>query len=93
MRAFVVTFSVNGFDPKLLPDLSAAVDIELERQPGRLVAPRDAFFKQGDHTYVMADNGSSFEKREVKTGETSDVEQVILLGVEKDAAVLRNPNQ
>jgi hypothetical protein len=93
VRSFVVIFSVNGFDPKLLPDLSAAVDIELERQAARLVVPRDVIFQQGEHAYVMADNGSSFEKREVKTGEASDVEQVVLSGVQKDAAVLRNPNQ
>jgi multidrug resistance efflux pump len=92
VRNFMVIFSLNGADSKLLPDLSAAVDIEVERQSGRLVAPRDAIFQEGDRAYVMADNGSSFEKHEVKTGASSDVEQVILSGVGKDAALLRNPN-
>ena len=92
VRSFIVLFSVNGADARLLPDLSAAVDIELERQKGQLVAPRDAIVRENDHTYVMADNGSSFEKREVKTGAGNDVEEVIVSGVERDAIVLRNPN-
>jgi hypothetical protein len=36
-------------------------------------------------------NGSGYEKREVKVGETNDVEQVVISGVEKGAVVLRNP--
>lgn len=92
VRTFIVLFSVNGADARLLPDLSAAVDIELERQKNQLVAPRDAILKENGHTYVMTDNGSSFEKREVQTGDTNDVETVIVSGVDKDATVLRNPN-
>jgi multidrug efflux pump subunit AcrA (membrane-fusion protein) len=92
VRSFIVLFSVNGADARLLPDLSAAVDIELQRQKGQLVAPRDAIVRENDHTYVVADNGSSFEKREVKTGAVNDVEEVIVSGVERDAIVLRNPN-
>ena len=33
MYTFVSLFSIDGSDPKLIPDLSAAVDVELERIP------------------------------------------------------------
>src|SRR5579864_1420361 len=34
LRAFAVVFSISGADPKLMPDLSAAVDVNLSVQPG-----------------------------------------------------------
>jgi HlyD family secretion protein len=34
LRSFAVVFSISGTDPKLMPDLSAAVDINLSMQAG-----------------------------------------------------------
>ena len=90
VRVFNVLFAIQGSDPKLLPDLSAAVDVQLDRQPGALVAPRDAIVLENGHSYVRVKNGSGYERREVKLGAASDVEQVILSGVEKGAVLLRN---
>lgn len=94
VRIFGVLFLISGSDPKLLPDLSAAVDVELDRQPHALVAPRDAILLDKDkgRTYVSVKNGSGFEKHEVKLGEANDFEQVIVSGVEKGAVVLRGPS-
>ena len=91
-RNLVVIFSINGTDPKLLPDLSAAVDIQLDRQPDALVAPRDTILAENGRKFVLAMNGSSFEKHEVKLGAVNDVDQVIVSGVEKGAVLLRNPS-
>lgn len=91
-RNLVVIFSINGTDPKLLPDLSAAVDIELGRQPGALVAPRDAVVTENGKPFVFARNGPGYDKREVKLGAANDVEQVIVSGVEKGTVLLRNPS-
>jgi HlyD family secretion protein len=90
-RNVVVLFSINGKDAKLLPDLSAAVNIELERQPNVLVVPRDAIVSQNGHSYVRVKNGSGYEKQEVQLGAASDVEQVITSGVHKGAVLERNP--
>jgi multidrug efflux pump subunit AcrA (membrane-fusion protein) len=91
-RNLVVIFSINGTDPKLLPDLSAAVDIQLDRQPDVLVAPRDTILAENGKKFVLAKNGSGFEKREVKLGAVNDVDQVITSGVEKGAVLMRNPS-
>lgn len=91
-RNLTVIFSINGTDPKLLPDLSSAVDIQLDRQPNVLVAPRDAILTENGKEFVMARNGSAFDKREVKLGAANDVEQVIVSGVEKGVVLLRNPS-
>jgi HlyD family secretion protein len=91
VRVFTVYFLIDGSDPKLLPDLSAAVDVQLEHQTNALVAPRDAIFSEHGQDYVLVKNGSGYEKREVKVGSRNDVEQVILSGVGKGAVLWRNP--
>ena len=90
VRVFTVLFFINGSDAKLLPDLSAAVDVELERRPGVLVAPRDAIVTDHGRTYVLVKSGSSVERREVKVGPENDVERIIVSGVEKGAVLLCN---
>lgn len=91
-RTVVVLFTINGTDPKLMPDLSASVDIEVERQPNALVAPRDAVIRENGKSFVMVKSGSGYDKREVKLGAANDAEQVIASGVEKGAELLRNPS-
>ncbi|HKD81697.1 MAG TPA: HlyD family efflux transporter periplasmic adaptor subunit [Candidatus Angelobacter sp.] len=91
-RTLVVLFSINGTDAKLMPDLSAAVDIELDRQPSVLVAPRDAVNAENGKHFVLIKDGSSYDKREVQVGAANDVEQVIVSGVKKGAVLLRNPS-
>jgi HlyD family secretion protein len=91
-RTLIVIFSINGTDPKLLPDLSSAVEIEIDRQPNALVAPRDTVMADNGKHFVEVKNGSSYEKREVKLGAANDADQVIVSGVEKNAVLLRNPS-
>ena len=38
LRNFAVVFSIGGNNPKLMPDLSAAVDVNLTTQAGRVGA-------------------------------------------------------
>jgi multidrug resistance efflux pump len=40
LRSFTVTFSIQGTDPKLMPDLSAAVEINAAAQGGTAGAAR-----------------------------------------------------
>lgn len=91
-RTLIVIFSINGTDPKLLPDLSSAVEIELDRRPNALVAPRDTVMADNGKHFVEVKNGSTYDRREVKLGAANDAEQVIVSGVEKGAVLLRNPS-
>ncbi|HKV92316.1 MAG TPA: HlyD family efflux transporter periplasmic adaptor subunit [Candidatus Angelobacter sp.] len=91
-RTLIVLFSINGTDAKLMPDLSAAVDIQLDRQPGALVAPRDAVVTENGTHFVLVRNGTNYARREVQVGAVNDVEQVIISGVEKGDVLLRNPS-
>jgi HlyD family secretion protein len=91
-RTVIVLFTINGTDPKLMPDLSSSVDIEVDRQPNALVAPRDTVIRENGKSFVMVKSGSSYDRREVKLGAANDAEQVIAAGVEKGAELLRNPS-
>ena len=89
VRTFTALFSIQGSDPKLTPDLSAAVDVELERRPNALLVPQDAVLRENGQTYVRVARGSTFERRAVKLGEASDTEVVVESGVEAGTVVLR----
>jgi HlyD family secretion protein len=90
---FNVVFAIEGSDPRLLPDLSAAVDVELERLPDVLLAPRDALGQENGKSYVWVKRGTSFEKRPVTVGQTNDVEAVVTSGLAVGDVVKRNPGE
>ena len=90
---FNATFAIQGNDPRLLPDLSAAVDVELERLPDVLLAPRDALILENGKTYVWVKRGAGFEKRPVTMGQSNDVEAVVLSGLDAGDLVRRNPGE
>jgi multidrug efflux pump subunit AcrA (membrane-fusion protein) len=92
VHTFTALFSIEGSDPRLMPDLSAAVDVELQRVPKVLLLPRDAVVTTSAGSYVVVKNGANTEKRPVKLGPMSDAEAVIEAGVDEGATVLRNPN-
>ncbi len=92
VHTFIAVFSIVGSEPRLMPDLSAAVDIELQRASRVLLAPRDAVVETNDSAYVVVKNGSSTERRVVKLGPKSATEVVIESGIDEGATVVRNPN-
>ena len=89
VHTFTILFSIEGSDPKLLPDLSAAVDVELERVPNSLVIPRDALIRENGKYFVQVQDGNSTAKHEVTLGAMNEVEVVALSGVKAGDVVLR----
>jgi len=90
VRTFVVLFSIEGRDPKLMPDLSAAVDVELSRKPNTLLVPRDSVIIKDGEIYVMAEDGRQFTKKNVKIASMNDVDAMVGSGLEEGVRVLRN---
>jgi hypothetical protein len=72
-----------------MPDLTAAVDIEIERVARALVAPRDVLVRDGEAYYVQVRSGDRVERREVKIAELSDHEAAIASGVEEGTVLVR----
>jgi multidrug resistance efflux pump len=88
IRTFNATFTIDGTDATLMPDLSAAIDVELDRLDNVLLAPRDAVeFKDGK-AFLRVKNGSSAEARPVTIGAMNDMQVVITGGAEAGLAVV-----
>jgi HlyD family secretion protein len=90
VRTFVVIVTIQGSHPKLMPDLTASLDVELAREPRVLVVPRDAVRKEKDRAIVRVQRGSSFEERPVTLGSINAHEAVVASGLDEGAVVSRN---
>ena len=90
VRNFVVLIDVNGSHANLMPDLTASLDVELERVPGALVVPRDTIRYDGDRAFVRVKRGERFEDRSVTIGTTNAHEAVVTAGLEEGSVVARN---
>jgi multidrug efflux pump subunit AcrA (membrane-fusion protein) len=89
VRTFNVLFSIDGSDPRLMPDLSASLDVELERIPRAIIVPRDSIISSGDQHYVLADDSAGGEREPVKIRAENDLSAVVS-GVSEGTRVLRN---
>lgn len=92
VRGFQALFSIDGSDPRLMPDLSASVDVELETIPSALLIPRDSVKLENGRAYVQAWNGSSYQETSVKLGATNDTDVIAESGLREGTRILRNPN-
>jgi hypothetical protein len=90
IRQFIVLMSLDGSHPNLMPDLTAAADVELERVRAAIVVPRDAVRYEGAKAFVRVKSGNGFEDRQVTAGARSATEVVIVSGLEEGAVVERN---
>ena len=103
VRNFVATVSIEGSHPKLLPDLSAAVDVELERKDNVIVVPRDAVLvhrspqseggRENDTYTVRVLDGGSTRSRTVTLGAMNDHEAIVTSGLEPGMTVQRHVAQ
>jgi len=89
VRAFVTLVTVSGSDATLMPDLSAAADILVERRENVLVIPRDAVIVDSSGAWVQLKQGGSFVRQSVTLGALSDLQAVIASGVPEGAVVAR----
>jgi multidrug efflux pump subunit AcrA (membrane-fusion protein) len=90
VRTFTVLFSIEGSNPKLMPDLSAAVDVELASQTNAVVVPVQSVARENGNDYVWLSTTTGFEKHSVKTGPRNDLEMVIESGLKSGDIVRRD---
>jgi len=89
VRTFTASFSVQGTDPRLLPDLSAALDLDLGTQKNVLVVPWQSIGMEAGHSFVWLKTRVGFEKRRVQTRSRNDLEAVINSGLSEGDMVRR----
>ena len=90
LRYFVMLAEIDTAHAKLMPDLTASLDVELERLPGVLVVPRDVIRSGGEKPVIRVQQGSGFEARQVTLGALNAHEAVVTAGLEEGAIVQRN---
>ena len=89
VRTFTASFSVQGTDPRLLPDLSAALDLDLGTQKNVLVIPWQSIGTEAGHSFVWLKTRVGFEKRSVQTRSRNDLEAVVNSGVSEGDIIRR----
>lgn len=89
VRTFPARFRLDGQDPHLLPDLSAAVDLEvIAKEPAVLVPRAAVHYRQGKPFVTRVSGTNRSEERAVKVGEFDDTWIEITSGLEREDEVL-----
>jgi multidrug resistance efflux pump len=90
VRNFIVIVLVKGAHPNLMPDLTASLDVVLERVPGVLVVPRDSVVLEGETAFVRVQRGGRLERQDVTIGAMNTHEVVIASGLQEGVTIARN---
>jgi biotin carboxyl carrier protein len=88
VRTFSATVAIDGTSDRLLPDLTAAVDVELDRVRDALVIGRDAVRVENGRSFVRVRDGSGTATRDVTLGPADDVHVVVTAGLRAGDVVL-----
>jgi HlyD family secretion protein len=90
VRSFTARFLVQGNDPRLLPDLSAAMDLDLGSETNVLVIPYQSIGTESGHPFVWLESSGGFQKRTVKIGRRNDLNAVVESGLAEGDAIRRD---
>jgi HlyD family secretion protein len=90
VRSLVALIAIDGSHPNLMPDLTASIDVELAREPGVIVVPRDAVRAEGDRHLVRVRRGTAVQDQAVTVGAKNNHEVVVSSGLDEGAVVERN---
>jgi HlyD family secretion protein len=82
VRGIPVRVKIAGAHPRLLPDLSAYVDVIVEREEDVTQVPVGAVIEEEGQAYVHVKSGDRFEKRPVSLGLRSFTSVAIESGLE-----------
>ena len=90
VRTFTALATIDASNVRVLPDLTAALDVEVERVTG-LVVPRDALrVDAGGGAHVRVRQGETAVERAVTLGAVNEVEAVVTAGLESGMTVMRH---
>jgi HlyD family secretion protein len=88
VRAFAAVITVDGTNPRLLPDLTAAIDVEVERIKNALVVHREAVQVDGSGAHVRVRDGKGISTRQVTLGPSDEIDVVVTSGLEAGQVVV-----
>lgn len=91
IRHFMATIAILGTNPRLLPDLTAWVDIPMQSLDRVLMLPRSAVLDEKGEATVQVLSAGKRERRPVKLGPVNDCDVVIESGLQEGMVVSLNP--
>jgi HlyD family secretion protein len=91
IRNFTAVFSIQGANSKLMPDLSAAVDLQLANLKNALVVPAESVEHEAGGDYVWLKTGNTFKQHAVTAGPSNGVDIVIEAGLKPHDEVKLSP--
>jgi HlyD family secretion protein len=89
IRVFTMLVAIDGQAPGLVPDLTAAVDVEVERVPGALVVPVTAVRTTDGVPHVRVRTGSGVTDRRVALGSRDEIDVIVTEGLKPGDVVVR----
>lgn len=81
IRNVPVRVVIKGSDPRLIPDLSAWADIEIERHDNVLLVPREAVQMEKGQAMVYVKAAGQFQKRAVTLGASNFTHVAVVEGL------------
>jgi HlyD family secretion protein len=90
VRSFIVLVLVKEAHPNLMPDLTASLDVQIERTPGVIVVPRDSVVMEGESAFVRVQRGGRFERQDITLGAMNTYQVVVTGGLQEGVTVARN---
>ena len=94
VKTIPVELSFSTDDPRIIPDLSASVDVARAEPEEALVIPRSAVQENDGEAFVRVRSGNSWERRAVELGRQDAIETVVLAGLQPGEEIaLRNPER
>jgi HlyD family secretion protein len=89
VRAFAAVITIEGSNARVLPDLTAAIDVEIERIKDALVVPRDAVHQDTSGPRVRVRDASGVSARNVTLGPNDEIDVVVTAGLQPGQVVVR----
>lgn len=91
IRNIPVKIAIQGSDPRLIPDLSAAADVLISRQENQKLMPLGALVEENGKGFAWVKNtAGQFEKRELETGNRNGVQIAVVGGLNAGDEVALN---
>lgn len=91
VRSFTLILRFDQPDPRLMPDLAAAVDLTLPPPPRALLAPRSAVRFLAGQAYVRGADGNSPQWLPVQLGAFDDASIEVLAGLRAGERIQAHP--
>lgn len=90
VRNVPVNILIDGSDPRVIPDLSASGDVELERAGHVVAIPLSAVRETNGKASVMVKKGGMFEERAVTLGLRTNEQVAVLSGLQAGEEIRLN---